>query len=477
MKKYGTKYLVSLFIAALLLRILFVFESPVKGWDETVYANLGYDLSKNPLDYSFARKWSDYVPGDWPKAGFRAPLLPYILSIVYLGNSQILVDLFIPLIGALSIFIVYLLAKALFNKKVALYASLLFVFLPIHVVFSGKILTDVFSTFFITLSILFFWYGFEKRKNTYKMLFGVFLALSLLARYTTLLIIPIFPIYLILRHRNLSFLRDKFIWASICLFFVTLLPWFFYGTIEYNNPLGPFLHAQKARSYWGGTEPWYFFLQYSLSMFSILSIIFLIALVFIACNKVMRKNYAVIFLLIWFFSFFIFISMIPHKEDRFILPITPPLVILSALFLNNLRKYKKTILILVVLILAFSTGYQFYQTAKKSYVETNLCFLEANKFLQNVEKNALIITDESPIIYFYTKLETHFYPRPFNLYNLKNLINTYYKNRPVYVLFTQYDMPLDNEENVNIKNMLDYNFEIVFRCPESGNSSLVYKYS
>lgn len=51
------KILAILFLLALIIRIVFLFASPVKIWDETVYANLGYDLSKNPFDYSFAKNW------------------------------------------------------------------------------------------------------------------------------------------------------------------------------------------------------------------------------------------------------------------------------------------------------------------------------------------------------------------------------------------------------------------------------------
>ena len=89
--KRETKILIVLFIIAFIIRGIFVFVTPVKIWDETVYANLGYDLSHNPLDYSVANNgWSDFIPsgGDafyaWPKMGFRAPLLPYILSLFYL---------------------------------------------------------------------------------------------------------------------------------------------------------------------------------------------------------------------------------------------------------------------------------------------------------------------------------------------------------------------------------------------------------
>ena len=88
-----------IFIIALIIRIIFVFSSPIPYWDETVYANIGYDLSRNPFDYSLQKSgWSDFIPAsddfnyNWPKLGFRAPLLPYSLSLLYLFNLDFLIS-------------------------------------------------------------------------------------------------------------------------------------------------------------------------------------------------------------------------------------------------------------------------------------------------------------------------------------------------------------------------------------------------
>ena len=97
--KKENKILITLFVFTFILGTVFVFSTPLKIWDETVYANLGYDLSNNPLDYSVKDNgWSDFIPFDgdtfysWPKMGFRAPLLPYLLSPLYLFNLNFLVE-------------------------------------------------------------------------------------------------------------------------------------------------------------------------------------------------------------------------------------------------------------------------------------------------------------------------------------------------------------------------------------------------
>lgn len=471
------KIVLMLFAIALAIRLLFVFASPVKIWDETVYANLGYGLSRNPFDYSFANNgWSDFVPGGWPKAGFRAPLLPYTLSVFYFFKFDLLVEFLVPLIGALSIIFIFILAKNMFDKKVALYSAAFLSFLPLHVYFSGKILTDVFSTFFVILAVIFFWRGFERKETKSKLLFGIFLALSILARYTNLWLIPVFPFYLILKNRNLSFMKDRLVWLMIVLFFTTLSPWFIYGTLTYGNPLGAFDHALTAASYWGGVQPWYFFFENAFFMFSILSIVFVISLFYIISNKKTRKDHRIIFLLLWFLVIFASASIMPHKEDRFLMSLTPPLVIISALFVGNLVKYKKMVFGLTVVLLALSSGWLLINVYRGSYTQVNRCFLESNVFLNSVENNSVVITDESSIVYYYSKKETHFYPRSFSLDSIRDLVDKNYRGRPTYILFSEYDMPLEKPENMKIKNVLDSNFEIVHKCPENRNLSLVYKY-
>lgn len=478
------RLLIALFALSLIIRIIFLFATPLKIWDETVYANLGYDLSRNPLDYSFANNgWSDYIPSKdnfyaWPKAGFRAPLLPYSLSLLYLFNLDFLIVFFLPIIGALSVVFVYFLAKKLFNDKVALFSSLLFSFIPVHVVYSSKILTDVFTTFFIILTFISFWKGYEENNRKHKVLFGFFLALSLLARYTALWIAPIFLIYFLIRNVSLKFLKDRYLWYSVLVFFMTLAPWFLYSYFAYSNPLGAFIHGFKASAYWGGVQPWNFYLIYWLQIASVIGVIFAISLIYIFYKKEFIKK-EVYLLLIWTVFFLLLAMLMPHKEDRFILPIIPPICILSGFILNKLTKKNikliSTSAILIILIL--SLGFHFNDSYKKSYTGSNICFLEGNKFLNKIKEKAVVITDESPVVYYYSKKETHFYPSPWSFSSFKNLVHNNYKDENVYLLFFGSDIYLNEKENIHIKQDLDSNFEKVFECHKDDGLSIVYKYS
>lgn len=470
------KWLIAVFVIALLVRVVFVFSMPIKLWDETVYLNLGYDLSKNPLDYSFSNGWSDFVPsgGDefygWPKAGFRAPLLPYIISLFYAVKLDFLIDFLMAFMGALSTILVYKLGKELFNEKVGLISSLLLALIPLHVFYSGRLLTEVLFTFFVLLTFLSFWKGYEKNSRNHKILFGVFLALSLLSRYTVLWIMPIFLLYFLIRDRSLKFLKDKYLWYSVLTFFITLIPWMIYGIFVYRNPFGALIHGFKASAYWGGIQDWSFFFDYWWQMFSIVGFIFVVALAYIIYNKSFLKR-EVYFLLIGFIFFLGMAIYMPHKEDRFIVPIIPNMIVLSSYFISKINLSKKVVF-LIVLTLILSLTSNFYDTSKLYHNTNTNCFKQIESNLENLKEEVLIVSENSPLFRYYTKQETAYYPNKLSESKLKEIEKS--TNNTVYFVFTKFNSGFETEKWQNLNNIMKRDYNLVFECPEDKEVNWIY---
>jgi len=255
----------------------------------------------------------------------------------------------------------------------------LFALLPLHILYSGRIWTDPLVVFFILLAFISFWQGYEKGDTKHKVLFGLFLALSLLARYTTLWIAPIFLFYFLVRDRSLKFLQDRYLWYAIGIFLLTLIPWFIYGFSYYGNPLGGFIHGFKAASYWGGVQSWNFFLVNSWQIFSILGIISVISLLWIFIRKEYIKK-EIQLLLLWAVFFFAMATFMPHKEERFILPIVPAIALLCGFFICQVKKYKSIILGLACIILIVSVSGMFKTEYENAHSGVNACFYDGNKF-------------------------------------------------------------------------------------------------
>ena len=465
-------------IFSFLIRIAFLFYSPLRGWDETVYLNLGRDLSRNPFSYSLLNSpWNDFIPSTdiiygWPNIGFRAPLLPYILSIFYALNLNFLIPIIVPFFATLSVFLVYIFGKKLFDKKIGLYSAILFSLAPIQVFYSEKIWTDPLIVFFILLTFISFWEGYEKENKKHKILFGLFLALSLLARYTTLWIAPVFLFYFLIRDKSLRFLKDKYLWQAIGIFFLTLIPWFIYGFVYYGNPLGGFIHGFQAANYWGGAQSWSFFFENSWKIFSIAGILFLTSLFYIFFKKEFLKR-EIYLLLIWIIFFSSIVMAMPHKEERFILPIVPAVCLISGFFISKLEKYKNIIFGLACIILAVSLWSSFKIAYENSQAGANLCFSDGNEFLANdsISENSLVVTNQLPIVHYYTQKEVRLYPASWNLKALENISDSDQRNKKIYFFYSNYDM-----KDVAIKKDLDDNFKKVFECSKGEGYSAIYEY-
>jgi len=470
--KLNRKFVVLLFLISFSVNSLSSYYFPIKWWDEAVYANLGYDLQKNPLDYSFDHGWGDRVFDWWDKAGFRAPLLPYIIALIdVISNSnQFFVNLIIPFFGALGVVFLYILATNLFDEKIAIYSSFFLAFAPTYVGISGKTLTDILATTLITVSFLAFWLGFEKKKTKFKYLTGFLVALSILARYTSFVIFPAFFIFLLVRKRSLNFLKDKDLAITLLILLLTLSPLFIYGYISYGTPLGPLIHGWRGASYWGGTQPWYFFIENSFAMFSAVVILFLLG--FYLMIKSYKNEPNKLLVLSWFIVFLLIFSSLSHKENRFFLPLFPAFCLIAAFGLEKFGKYSNIIFAIFLLIAMVSTFNILYYNRLNNDSKPLYCFYQAMNFLNNTDKNSIVFTDNSPIVYYYTHRESNFYTDEKGVKDLDNIIKTDFQNRSAYVLWTLYGAPTEVRQIFG--NHTD--FKTVFICPEDGSLAQIYQF-
>ena len=470
------RWLIALFISAFLVRMIFAYATPIKSWDETIYLNLGSDLSHNLLDYSFSHGWSDYIPSGedvmygYPKAGFRAPLLPYLIAFLHIFHVSFLITFLLPLVGALSVIVVYVLGKELFTKRVGVISALFFAFIPLHVFYSGRVLTEVLLTFFILLTFLSFWKGFEKGNKTYKILFGVFLALALLSRYTALWIVPVFPLYLLARHKTFTFLRDKYLWYSVAAFLILLTPWFVYGIVTYHNPIGATIHGAKASAYWGGAQSWHFFFDHWWQMFSIIGFVFVFALLYIYYERAFFKK-EMYLLLLWFILFFGIALYMPHKEERFILPIVPAVALITGYFIDK-NKYYKKIVIAIMGVLLISLGVNFYTEYTTFHNINTNCFQQVSAKLKKLPGDGLLVSESPSLFRYYAGKDNIFYPDTITEATMN--VVTHSTNRKVYFVFTKFNSGFETEVWQNLHKIMRDKYHLVFACQQDREVNWIY---
>ncbi len=114
------------------------------------------------------------------------PPLYYILlkMFSYFGDYSVFsVRFFSVILGILGIWAVYLFTKELFNKKAALFASLITAISPFAIQYSQEGRMYTMLSFFALMGAYFFFRGLRTQKKKYFIFWGIFLGLSALTHY------------------------------------------------------------------------------------------------------------------------------------------------------------------------------------------------------------------------------------------------------------------------------------------------------
>jgi len=93
--------------------------------------------------------------------------------------------------GALLGCLVFLWARQLYGRPASLLALAIFALEPNLIAHSGVVTTDVFVTLFMALAIYLLWRYTLRRDGLHALLVGLALGLSLIAKYTSVLLVPI----------------------------------------------------------------------------------------------------------------------------------------------------------------------------------------------------------------------------------------------------------------------------------------------
>ncbi len=221
------KVFLGVLLVSFIIRLYIFFQTMNQPlwWDEADYLSAGkkWGLGLNIRDIWYYRR------------GFFLPLFFALFFKVGFGETAIR---FIEVIFSTGIIAVsYFLIKDMFNKKLALFTSISLSLSWIILFFTGRILSDIPSAFFILLSLLFFWKGYVlKQGNKFLYLFGLFFAIAILSRMQMLMFAPAFLIFVFIKEK-FKFIKNKQLWITFGIFFIIMIPQFIMYSSHYGNPI------------------------------------------------------------------------------------------------------------------------------------------------------------------------------------------------------------------------------------------------
>lgn len=377
----------------MLIFLLYLFPIRIAHWwDETVYLQNAETIFFGAHNYN--------------ELSFRPPLISIIFGLgFFIWHSPIFASILTAAIDVLAPIFVFLIGKKIYGSKVGIIAALLIGFSPLIIQNANYLMTDVPVISLIAIS--FYLALFKERKW---MLFasGLFLSLSILMKFSAILLAPILLFYLLVNKTKLTNILFAISGALI-----TILPYLLWAQFSLGNFLAPFINGAAMVS--GGSGSALFYLSNFINAFGILSIIGLSLWVIfsISKKKITKTELA---LLIWAIAFLIYLSWTPHEELRYILPITIPIFILSSeglvslydkIRLNNKKLLAViTIAIYVTLVILHSNAWSNVKIGEPvNWTETDE--MKVADYLHGINYTGVIYTnDRYPVLAYYTGLKT-----------------------------------------------------------------------
>ncbi len=355
--------LISFIFLFILIKIFFLLEFHEFFWDESVYIGIGkYIFSLGHI-------------GIWES--IRPPLLPLLLGAIWKSGLDVSTasEILIILFSCGVLFMTYLIAAEIFDRKVGFISAFLIAFTPIFFKFSSLVMTGIPSAFFALLAV----YLYIRGRSLF--LVGLSACLSFLTRYPQGLILLSLGILIALSSigQIKSRKKEAFIALSrklthfssgILLIFTPFIIFNYFMYKDVTSQLShtlfrPFLlafrHQANIHESVNGFLQNYFYYFIGLFQQNYLLAFSLLGVIITLCLKRYRARILPVLLPLVFYL--LYFSFIVNKQMRFSLVFLPLVSIFAAFGMIELLKYTLKMksffkyAIYIILLLAVVTSY------------------------------------------------------------------------------------------------------------------------
>jgi len=286
--------------------------------------------------------------------------------------------------GVASIYLMYLVGKEIGGEKIGIYSALFLALSPLDIFFSRIASQLSLVTFFMLLSVLYFWRWNKEEKKAHLYFAGAALAVAGVIMFTPLFLLFSFGAYVFLKKREkikeaipvgILAVLPTLIW----MLFIRTYPGSMSLLIFNSSEIFRMILAVLSRGGWliSGTN----------------SIVFLLAIPYL----VKRNEDWAFFIKLWLLGGVIYLISTIYRgigNNYYVLPLIPPLCIAAASFFEGIGR--KKILLLLVFLAALPMTYVLY--------DIYYPYDQAGEYLSDmVAENEVIAFTESPTPCFYAR--------------------------------------------------------------------------
>jgi len=420
--------LVGILVFAFCLRLYYFIltKNQPLWWDEAEYMLKAKSIFKNT-----------------PTTGYffgRPPLMSFLFSIFFLmPNGELLSRIAILALSIFSIYLLYKIGETLFSKITALFSAYFFSISWIFLFLNFRLLTETLAIFFALLSIYLF-LKFQTEKKAFYLILSIgFLVFTVLAKWTGIILIPIYCIQILIT--DVSKFLKKLAIGLLIIQAILGITFLFYGNIPILNTkivtfskLLPSIFTQLK------------FLKefYGFESFLIIGIFFYFSYYIgirydtISKNKNLNSTFFILNFIIINLAGFTFIMA---WENRYLLFMIIPISLLLGqfVFLISKKISKNQLKVLIaILILALLFHYTYYQLEEgNSLIKIKLHTYEEVKkaglwLKTHTTPFEVIATSSVPQITYYAERVTISLPKE----NISNYLDT---NNVSYIFITGWE--------------------------------------
>lgn len=218
--------------------------------DEVSYSMLGQRFAEGH-GLTFPTNWYPWIRADAPQSYYSATISLFFGLIYKLfGYEPLTARIILGFLGVGIVWMIYLLARKLFDQKTALIAALIASLYPYLIFYSVTLVTE---TPFILgiLSVIYLVYKMDENSRLINwLLLGLALSITVLLRMAVIFYIPVLLVYLWV---HLPGSKRKWILVTLIMMVLFILPFTYHNYLTWNRFL--LLEAQFGHVFWNGNHP------------------------------------------------------------------------------------------------------------------------------------------------------------------------------------------------------------------------------
>ncbi len=319
----------------LLLFLYYVGARDLWPTDEDEYAQISREMLRS---------------GNWllPTANgapwtIKPVLLNWLIALIAMpfGDVSEFHARFFSALGATgSMLLAWFLGSRIFNPRTGIIAALVLGTCVLFIQQGRWAQTYMLSTFFATLAIVCFFWGYRtpQRRMLAYMAMYVATGLGVLTMGPVNLAMPglVGLVFLIVR-RDLWHIKEMMLVRGVLLFALIAAPWYLYmaGQEAYSSDLLIKTNVTRFLDAWTHSQPWYYYLRDMLWSFAPWSVFLPSALILAFNRRSSSHRDGIVMALTWFLSLLAFFSIADGKRPQYLLAAYPAMALLVGYLLDR----------------------------------------------------------------------------------------------------------------------------------------------